>query len=166
MKKRIILGLVLVLSWLITASASEDDLGVWTSKTPMLSKRSEVGVTEAGGKIYVVGGFSGQREVEEYDPDGDVWKSRAAMPVALHHVGAASLNGVVYVIGGFRDGWTPVDTVWHYDPTTDKWTARAKMPTPRGALTIVVVDGKVYAIGGQGRGGDLTSNEVFEIKIP
>jgi hypothetical protein len=34
----------------------------------MPSEHSEVAVAEVGGKIYVVGGFSGQRELEIYDP--------------------------------------------------------------------------------------------------
>jgi Kelch motif len=32
-----------------------------------------VAVAEVGGKIYVVGGFRGERELEIYDPAADRW---------------------------------------------------------------------------------------------
>jgi hypothetical protein len=41
--------------------------GRWTIGTPMPSARTEVAVAEVGGKIYVVGGFGGERELEIYD---------------------------------------------------------------------------------------------------
>jgi hypothetical protein len=34
----------------------------------MPSARTEIAVAEVGGKIYVVGGFGGERELEIYDP--------------------------------------------------------------------------------------------------
>jgi Kelch motif len=58
-------------------------------------------VAEVGGKIYVVGGFRGERElVEIYDPATDRWSRGDAIPLALHHAAAAGLNGKLYVIGG------------------------------------------------------------------
>ena len=44
------------------------------------SERTEVAVAEVGGKIYVVGGFGGQRELEIYDPAADRWSRGAAIP--------------------------------------------------------------------------------------
>jgi hypothetical protein len=38
--------------------------GRWTTGTPMPSARTEIAVAEVGGKIYVVGGFRGERELE------------------------------------------------------------------------------------------------------
>ena len=46
----------------------------------MPSARTEVAVAEVGGKIYVVGGFGGERELEVYDSAADRW-SRGALKV-------------------------------------------------------------------------------------
>jgi hypothetical protein len=47
---------------LLTAAALAQGTGRWTTGTPMPSARTEIAVAEAGGKIYVVGGFRGERE--------------------------------------------------------------------------------------------------------
>src|SRR4029434_2347614 len=74
--------------------------GRWTTGTPMPSARTEIAVAEVGGKIYLVGGFRGERELEIYDPATDRWSRGASLPRALHHAGAIGLNGKLYVIGG------------------------------------------------------------------
>ena len=101
---------------LLTAAAFAQGSGRWTIGTPMPSARTEIAVAEVGGKIYVVGGFRGERELEIYDPAADRWSRGAAIPRALHHAGAVGLNGKLYVIGGFVEGWTPTDEVHEYDP--------------------------------------------------
>jgi hypothetical protein len=57
------------------------------------SGRTEIAVAEVGGKIYVVGGFRGERELEIYDPLPTRWGRGASLPRALHHAGAVGLNG-------------------------------------------------------------------------
>src|SRR6185436_13745213 len=105
--------------------------GRWTTGTPMTSARTEVAVAEAGGKIYVVGGFGGERELEIYDPVANRWSRGAAIPRALHHAAAVGLHDKLYVIGGYVDGWTPTNEVHEYDPATDRWRPLAVLPTPR-----------------------------------
>jgi N-acetylneuraminic acid mutarotase len=78
-------------------------------------------VAEVGGKIYVVGGFGGERELEIYDSAADRWSRGASVPRALHHAAAVGLNDKLYVIGGFVEGWTPTDDVHEYDPASDRW---------------------------------------------
>jgi hypothetical protein len=60
----------------------------WTTGTPMPSSRTEIAVAQVGGKIYVVGGFHGERELEIYDPSTDRWSRGASIPRAVHHAGA------------------------------------------------------------------------------
>jgi N-acetylneuraminic acid mutarotase len=90
-------------------------------------------VAEVGGKIYVVGGFRGERELEIYDPSTDRWSRGALIPRALHHAAAVGLNDKLYVMGGFVEGWTPTDEVHEYDPASDRWQRLAALPTTRGA---------------------------------
>jgi hypothetical protein len=49
--------------------------------------RTEVAGGEVGGKIYVVGGFGGERELEVYDPAADRWNR------GLHCARAAPRGG-------------------------------------------------------------------------
>jgi len=73
---------------LLAAAAFAQGSDRWTMGAPMPSARTEVAVAELGGKIYVVGGFGGERELEIYDPSADRWSRGAAIPRALHHAAA------------------------------------------------------------------------------
>jgi Kelch motif len=64
-----------------------------------------------GGKIYVVGGDRGERELEVYDPLADRWSRGTSIPRALHHTAAVGLKDKLYVVGGLVEGWTPTDEV-------------------------------------------------------
>ena len=85
---------------LFAAGAFAQGIGRWTTGSPMPSARTEVAVAEVGGKIYVVGGFRGERELEVYDPAADRWSRGASIPRALHHAAAVGLSGKLFVIGG------------------------------------------------------------------
>src|SRR6266516_7769977 len=91
---------------LLATAAFAQGIGRWTIGTPMPSARTEVAVAEVGGKIYVVGGFGGERELEIYDSAADRWSRGASIPRALHHAAAVGLKDKLYVVGGFVEGWT------------------------------------------------------------
>jgi N-acetylneuraminic acid mutarotase len=147
---------------LITAAVAQAP-GRWSNGTPMPSSRTEVAVAELGGKIYVVGGFSGERDLEIYDPTADRWSRRAAFPHEVHHAAAVGLNGKLYVVGGYVQGWTPSDAVYEYDPASDRWRTLAPMPTARGALGAAVLAGKIHAVSGVGAGGKNTpAHEMYD----
>ena len=110
---------------LLAAAALTQSTGRWTTGTPMPSARTEVAVAEVGGKIYLVGGFGGERELEVYDPASDRWSRGASIPRPLHHAAAVGLKDKLYVVGGFVEGWTPTDDVHEYDPASDRWQRRA-----------------------------------------
>lgn len=55
----------------------------WTTKSPMLEKRSGFAVTSANGQIYVFGGEGVENDlasVEKYDPATDKWSHEPSMP--------------------------------------------------------------------------------------
>jgi N-acetylneuraminic acid mutarotase len=152
---------VLAAGTLLIVAAFAQGTGRWTAGTPMPSARTEVAVAELGGKIYVVGGFRGERELEIYNPSADRWSRGASIPRAVHHAAAVGLNNKLYVIGGFVEGWTPADEVHEYDPASDHWQRLAALPTTRGALAAAVLDGKIHAVGGIGwRGRNTPAHEV------
>jgi hypothetical protein len=82
------------------ASVSAQSTGSWTAGAPMPSQRGEIATAETGGKIYIVGAFTGERELEIYDPAANSWSRGAGIPRSLHHTAAAGLNGKLYVFGG------------------------------------------------------------------
>ena len=79
----------------------------WSAGAPMPSARAEIAVAELGGKIYVVGAFTGERELEIYDTSANRWSRGAPLPHSVHHPAAAAVNGKIYAIGGYVSGWTP-----------------------------------------------------------
>src|SRR5262249_43029447 len=112
----------------------------------MPSARTEVAVAEVDGKIYVVGGFGGERELEVYDPGTDRWSHGASIPRALHHAAAVGLNDKLYVIGGFVEGWTPTDDVHEYDPASDRWKRLPALPPPPGPPAAARLRGQGHAV--------------------
>jgi N-acetylneuraminic acid mutarotase len=143
--------------------------GRWTQGAAMPSSRTEVAVAEVDGKIYVVGGFGGERELEIYDPAADRWSRGASFPREVHHAAAVGVNGKLYVIGGYVHDWAPTNALYEYDPANDRWRMAAPMPTPRGALAAAVIDGKIHAVGGvggAGRVGRRSNTNAHEIYDP
>jgi hypothetical protein len=148
--------------------------GTWTPLAPMPSRRQEVAAAEAGGTIYVLGGFGDGFQpsalVEAYDPASGVWQRRASLPVGVHHpapvgvgsrtvaplplarggLAAAPLRGRIFVLGGEL----PFGIVSEaYDPATERWTAQAPLSTPRHGLGAAAVGARVYVAAGGTRPG-------------
>ena len=71
-------------------------------KASLTTAHAEVGVAEANGIIYVVGGFgpTGTRvaTVDAYDVSRDSWRTVKPLPIALDHPAAARVDrDVVHV---------------------------------------------------------------------
>jgi N-acetylneuraminic acid mutarotase len=105
----------LIASTLLAVTVAAQGTAHWTSGAAMPSERTEVAVAEVGGKIYVLGGFREELELEIYDPAADRWGRGAAIPRAVHHAAAVGLNGKIYLIGGYVDGWYAKNEpiIWH-----------------------------------------------------
>jgi N-acetylneuraminic acid mutarotase len=137
----------------------------WTTKAPMPTARTGVGVGVVNGFLYAVGGqslavgftSSWLGTLEAYDPTTDRWTTKAPMPTARTGVGVGVANGTLYAVGGQGPpvaptyGW--LRTLEAYDPTTDTWTTKAPMPTGRTGPGVGVVNGILYAVSGWNGGG-------------
>jgi hypothetical protein len=149
----------------------------WSMGHAMLLARSEHGVVEMAGKVWVLGGDAPRRLpsdlVQVYDPAAGRWSLGPRLPQPIHHIIAAAVGGKLYVIGGEIDGastgginevmargrfhvWGGEDVTGmiadhdYYDPRTDKWARLRDMPIP-----VHGVGGSAYvggAIWGAGRG--------------
>jgi hypothetical protein len=116
--------------------------------------RCGAGVVESGGKIYVVGGGTGNGSVpgtEVYDPATDTWSDKAQIPTARQSLTAQAVNGVIYAIGGMygrQDNHA-------YNIASNTWSTKASMPTGRTGPGSAAVNGLIYVIGGQTAAGDV-----------
>lgn len=140
--------------------------GTWTRKTPVPSAISEVGVAQAGGNVYIIGGSEQNGETTAsnmmYDPAADRWELRAPFPVPLHHIGVAELGGMLYGIGGLTRNvhLGPQRRAFAYDPVTDRWSELPSLSSPRGSAAVAALDGKIHVIGGR------NSAKVEHVAIP
>jgi hypothetical protein len=100
-------------------------MGAWTTKAGLPTARSEVAVAEAGGKVYVIGGYANGRVDQplnqEYDPASDTWRQRAPMLRGAKHITAIGLAGKLYAIGGLLEqNFSAIADVSAYDPSSDR----------------------------------------------
>ena len=109
---------------LVAGAASAQAPGHWSAGAPMPSARAEIAVAQLGGKIYVIGAFTGERELEIYDAATDRWSRGAPLPHSLHHPAAVGLDGKVYAIGGYVEGWTPTAAGLTRRASTCIWLSR------------------------------------------
>jgi N-acetylneuraminic acid mutarotase len=128
-----------------------DENSSWTTLTPMPTARGGLGVAVVNGKIYAIGGLSGNSPVnsnEQFDPISNQWTVEMPMPTARSGFAISVYDNKIYVIGGtVGNGYVANNEV--YDPSTNTWETKASMPTPRSDLTASVVNDKIYLIGGK-----------------
>ena len=116
--------------------------GRWSTQSPLLTPRAEVGVAELDGKIYVLGGEALGKTAsqlnQEYDPATDRWRDRAPLPHAMTHVGAVGLSGKLYAIGGFtKDVHVgALDLVFEYDPAADTCSGSSLRSAARAVRSV------------------------------
>ena len=148
---------------LVAGSNSHDVVltpaGQWGLRAPLLDPLSELALAEAGGKLYLLGGYPNNRvtsrTVQVYDIGSNIWSYGPQLPQPNNHGMAASVGGKVYLIGGQTLADDPpgtnsyVNTVWELDPATSTWVAKAPMPTARSSGVAIVHDGKIYVAGGR-----------------
>src|SRR5215204_3308100 len=94
----------------------------WTTKAPMPTPRSSLGVGAVSGVIYAVGGYNGSNKrttaVQAYTSSTNTWTTKAPLPSARNSIVVGSINGVLYVAGGMASngtGATVVTTLYAYN---------------------------------------------------
>lgn len=136
------------------ASISIATAQVWQAAEPMNlpTKRHESAMTEANGKLYLLGG-RGVKPIDVYDPKKDTWTTKAMAPLEMSHFQAVSYKGEVYVVGAFTGKFpheTPIPAMYIYNPERDEWREGPKIPVDRlrGAAGAFVHNDKIYVVCG------------------
>lgn len=154
--------------WLLISMAQAQDTGRWLKRASLQIPRGEVAVAEVSGKIYVIGGFDGDRRssdvIEVYDPLTDQWAPSAPLPRGLNHPMAVGLKGKLYVMGGYLGPGlsNATNAFWEYDPVANRWRELAPMPTARGGGGADVIGGRIYVVGGAQGGRSLGDLAVYD----
>jgi N-acetylneuraminic acid mutarotase len=166
----------LVETWNVRVSAGPPvgafgEFDGWSMGHAMPLARSEHGVAELDGKIWVLGGYPPGRLpsnlVQIYDPATSRWSLGPRLPQPIHHIMTAAVGGKLYVMGGEIDGASTgrpeifVAHTWVHDPAIGGWVQRAPMPTARSGGEKAGIDGRIDVAGGRPPGG-----HAFEVYDP
>lgn len=114
----------------------------------------ETGAALIDGRIYVVGGMTGDFGISDklqvYDIAQGSWSLAAPFSSPLHHAQVAAAGGKLYVLGMLRDSaFSESGRSWVYDPGTDSWTGLASMVEfGRGGGVAQAIGDKIYVVGG------------------
>ena len=133
----------------------------WTSRRPMTVARNHAFAGAVNGKIYVIGGRTGQGfilsatntdVVEEYSPVSDMWSApKERMPTARSG-GAWGTDGRrIYVAGGEVTTKELVGVfrgIEAYEPATNSWTSLPSMPMPRHGVAGAVIGNRFHLVSG------------------
>jgi N-acetylneuraminic acid mutarotase len=143
------------------------DGAAWTEVTTLPGDGVNApSVAALGGRIYVIGGFTGTSsrptsDVHVFDIATSTWSAAAPLPTASGGHAAVALDDRIHVIGGGTSRSTIADHVV-YDPTTDSWSNAAPLPVPKGSPSAVVLDGQLWAIGGRSGPDDFGDVDVYD----
>jgi N-acetylneuraminic acid mutarotase len=153
-----------------SSAAGAQDLGAWSASGQTTTVRTEIGLAELNGKVYVMGGEADGRQdsplAQEFDPATGRWRDLAPLPKGVSHVGVATLNGKIYVAGGFTRNvhMDPLDQFVAYDPATNTWQTLAPLTTRRGSVGLAAAGGKLHVIGGRTPDTKtVTTHEVYDL---
>jgi len=145
----------------------------WTKAASIAEAVNGAAAAAAGGKLYCMGGKSGERgrldTMECFDPTenerGDLpgrWTPCPSMVRQRSGATAVALNDQIYVLGGW-DGRTIWSSMERFDPRAQTWTDMPEMLVGRMDCVVVALDGKIVVTGGLGSNGEvLNSTEVFD----
>src|SRR6188474_2879125 len=133
----------------------------WETRQPMSVPRNHAFGGAVNGKIYVIGGRTGQGfiltatntdVVEEYDPLSDSWNApKERMPTARSGGVSGTDGRRIYVAGGEVTTQQLVGAfraIEAYDPLTNSWSKLPPMPMPRHGAAGAVINNRLYLVSG------------------
>ena len=133
----------------------------WETRQSMSVPRNHAFAAAVNGKIYVIGGRTGQGfiltatntdVVEEYDPLSDSWNApKERMPTARSGGVSGTDGRRIYVAGGEVTTQQLVGAfraIEAYDPLTDSWSTLPPMPMPRHGAAGAVIGNRLHLVSG------------------
>jgi len=141
----------------------------WSRVRPMPVGLNHAATATWGGKLYVVGGYSGRsallQEVSSlyrYDPGTDRWARLPGAPTKRAALTAAVIKGKLYAAGGAFAGQA-LKTLEIYDIAHRRWRKGPSMTVAREHLAGTALGGSFYVLAGRAAGvGNLTTAERYD----
>lgn len=141
----------------------DDSSAKWTLKGNMPGANNHFGMVTLNGKIYTVGGQTGndatavfKNTLLSYDPTSAKWTQLTSFGSPNRsHIGASTVvyKGKIIMFGGESEGAVinhpkTVQAVEAYDPSTNKWSVLTKLPGARsGGAAGMIGDKIVFSTG-------------------
>lgn len=137
----------------------------WSTLAPLPEGRHHIALAPAAGRIYGLGGFSGEiphwrahDTVFVYDPASDRWSPGPTMPQARAEGVSAVIDDRIYMIGGrtparpdaahFRDH-ADTNRGDVLDVRSGQWQRIADAPSERNSAAAAVIGNRIYVVGGR-----------------
>jgi N-acetylneuraminic acid mutarotase len=154
----------------------------WENKTSMPTKRSQLNANVVNGKIYLIGGRTGQAYStvalnQVYDPETDTWTSKKQIPYPVVDYASAVVDNKIYIVGGQDEFHGPINLNFTqiYDPENDSWSQGTPIPADldaaagtatlhagAGVTSGVMAPKRIYVLGGGGMGIALDQNYIYD----
>ncbi len=130
------------------------DGGVGAVLGQLPQPRSDLAAVSWRGVAYVLGGYTGLRELPDVlaTTDGVRFRTVARLPVGVRYAAVAVLDGVVWVLGGEHDG-ALVDLVQRVDLATGSASVAGHLPAPLDGASAFVLGGSLFLAGGHSAAG-------------
>ena len=120
----------------------------WKTIKPMSTPRAGAKAVGLEGKLYVVGGWNGNRRLrsgEVYDTELKNWKALPDLNVPRSYFSLVVVNGQLLAFGGYDDmiGNSVTASAEILNWTTNAWEEVGSLPSPRMGLVGVTVPRKI-----------------------
>ena len=139
----------------------------WETLPPLPTPRDHLTVTEANGKLFVIGGridvnyHNNLNSNESYDPKTKKWTQHTPLTTTRSGITSQFLNGWIHAFGGEPGEGTFVENEG-YNPATNKSKTFKPMPSELHGLASVLLKGKIHILnGGPHPGGGSNPHHVF-----
>jgi N-acetylneuraminic acid mutarotase len=150
-------------------------IGTWATTTALTSGRSNQGMVNYNGYMYVTGGIvtgGAPSTLVEYaviNANGTLgaWTSTTALSAARGAHAAAVYNGFIYAIGGVVGTVTVATTSYapvNGNGTIGTWSATTDLPLARSYINARIYQDYVFIVGGY-QGGGTESNTTYYAKM-
>ena len=132
----------------------DTETNTYITKTPIPTKRWNMGCVSVETNIYCLGGMINSYEnektdkVEIYNTLTDIWSNGVNMPFIADSFMCCTVGNKIYLLGGVDNNGTVLKTVYYFDTTTNSWSRKADIPVVLWGAGCCAIGNKIYLVGG------------------
>lgn len=134
--------------------AYDTETNTYITKTPIPTKRWNMGCVSVGANIYCLGGMTNSPgnektdKVEIYNTLTDTWSDGVNMPLIVHSFMCCNVGSKIYILGGADNNGTVLKTVYCFDTITNSWSQKTDIPINLWGAGCCTIENKIYLVGG------------------